>query len=107
MKIRLEFAESRAISFAWMLRLCKKFPTFKEFEEEGIKIYSIEVTDTDTDLSSLETIFNKVRSWKQVAYFVNDKLTAASDVFRIIWDRKYRRNRALYKGDAKGFIDTL
>jgi hypothetical protein len=106
-RIRLEFADSRSFSFAWVLRLCKKFPAFQEFEEGGVKIYSIEVTDTDPELSSLETIFNKVRGWKQVAYYFNDRLTSASDVFRYIWDRKYRRNRALYRGDAKEFIDSL
>lgn len=107
MKIRLEFGQSRSISFLWVVRLCKKFPTFKEFTDEGMQIYSIEVTDTDPELSSLETIFNKVRGWKQVAYFINDKLVSASDVFGYIWDRKHRRQRALYRGDAKGFIDSL
>jgi hypothetical protein len=113
MKIRLEFGYSRSISFPWVLRLCKKFPSYKEFEDEGIRIYSIEVTNvgvpagTDPDITSLEAIFNRVRGWNQVAYFINDKLTSASDVFRHIWDRKYRRQRALYKGNVKDVIDSL
>lgn len=107
MKIRLEFGHSRSISFPWVLRLCKKFPTFKEFDDDGMQIYSIEVTEKEEDLSALEAISNRVRGWNQVAYFLNDKLSSAAVVHAFIWDRRYKRQRALYRGDAKGFIDTL
>lgn len=108
MKIRLEFGHSRSQCFPWVLRLCKTVPTFKAFEDEGLQVYSIEVTDKDpTELASLEAIHNRVRGWKQVAYFMDDKLISSSAVFCFIWDRKNQRRRALYRGDAKGFIDTL
>ena len=108
MKIRLEFGHTRAQSFPWVLRLCKTFPTFKAFEEEGLQVYSIEVTDKDpSELAALEAIHNRVRTWKQVAYFMDDKLSSASAVYCYIWDRRNTRRRALYRGDAKGFIDTL
>lgn len=108
MKIRLEFGHSRSQSFPWVLRLCKMFPTFKAFKDEGLQIYSIEVNDKDpAELNSLEAIHNRVRGWKQVAYFIDNKLSSASTVYAYIWDRKNQRRRALYRGDAKGFIDTL
>jgi hypothetical protein len=107
MKLRLEFGHSRSISFPWVLRLCKKFPTFKEFEEDGLRVYSIEVTETDADLASLEAISNRIRGWNQVAYFVNDKLSSACVVHGYIWNQRYKRQRAFSRGDAKGIIDSL
>lgn len=108
MKIRLEFGHSRAQSFPWVLRLCKTFPTFKSFQDEGLQVYSIEVTDkAPEELASLEAIHARIRGWKQVAYFMDDKLTSASMVYSFIWDHRNKRRRALYRGDAKGFIDTL
>lgn len=72
-----------------------------------MRIYSIEVADTDQDLSALEAIHNKVYFWKQVAYFVNGKLVAGGDVFRYIIDRKARRRNLLSRGEVKPFIDSL
>lgn len=88
MKFRLEFIKpgSGATSFKWVLHLAKKFPSFRQSEDEGVTIYSLEFEDKD--LGSFMAVYDFVRSWKGNAIFIDDKLFSTNDALGIIYDIK-------------------
>jgi len=106
MIIRLEFSKPQSLTFPWVLRLCRKIKTFKEFDEEGLHIYSIEVTDSPKDISTLEAIHWKIHAWKNIAYYIDDALISPGEMFRYFQDRRFLRGK-LRKLPAEDIIKGL
>lgn len=79
MNLRIEFAPSKSANFAWVLRLCKKHGTLRLLEEEGMQIYSVEFEHKD--FSAFRAIYNRVMGWRGTAFYLDDKLMSAHDLF--------------------------
>ena len=90
MRIRVEVPEGRSPNFKLILRLFKRFPTYQEFEDDGISLYSVDFTENDLD--SFEAIEQMILSWKAIYYWDGKLVTRAK-----IWDNldKWRHQRSL------------
>lgn len=97
MIIRVEFSDHKSPRFAWLLRLCRKFPSYKQVEEDGMTIYSIEFTEKEA--KQFEAIHKILYGFRQVAYFVDGELFPQGEIFKMIWE--YESQRRLDKWAAR------
>lgn len=79
MIIRIEFGEHRSPKFPWLLRICRKFPTYKAFVEEGMTIYSIEFTEKELD--QFRAIHNILYGLPRVAYYLDGRMLPKEELF--------------------------
>lgn len=91
MKITIEFTQPRSPNFAWVLRLCKKIKTFKETEEDGITVYSVDLDERQ--MPEFEAIHWKIYSWKQTAYYMDGRLVSPAMITRFFLSQQYRKDR--------------
>lgn len=80
MRIRIELIEAKSPHFKNVLRLCRRFPTYKTFEESGLTVHSVEFTEADLD--SYEAIEQMIFAWKGASYSLDGKLVSRAR----IWD---------------------
>lgn len=108
MLIRVEFAEHKTARFSWLLRLCKKFPSYKQTVDGVLTVYSIEFTEKD--IEQFRAVHDVLYGLRSVAYFLDGKLIPKDELFSAIrtirkdqsWDRwiekmtRAERTRALF-----------
>jgi len=87
MKLRIEFIQSRSPAFKNTLRLAKRVKTFKQFDEEGVTIYSIEFELNE--IGEFEA-FRQMTNWKGRAFFINGKLAGGSRINDIVYNNLYK-----------------
>lgn len=92
MKITVEFVQSKSPHFRNVLRLCKRFKTYRTFEEDGLSVHSVQFTEADLD--SFEAIEQMIFSWKTASYYLNDSLASRGAVWDAVIAESSRR-RAL------------
>jgi len=79
MKVTVEFAETRSPHFHNVVRLCKKFSSYKLMEDDGLRVHS--VTFEDKDLVSFEAIERMIWAWRNAAYFIDGQLVTREKAF--------------------------
>lgn len=87
MKIKIEFTKSRSDDFDRVLALIRKTPSYKEFSEKGITLYSVEFDDSDLD--SAQAVIDLLRGWKKVAFYMDGKMVPRFKATTFVWDRIY------------------
>lgn len=84
MNFRLELGKSSSGSYAWALRMCRRWPTYNEVIEEGMAIHSI--TFTENDFRKVQPILSTVYGWKQATIY-KDGLPVPSYAFmEFLWN---------------------
>jgi hypothetical protein len=91
MTLRIEFTKTRSPIFARVLSIIRQFPSFKEWESDGMKLYSVEFDKKDFE--SARSVMDFVRGWRGVAYYQEGQLVSHGTAFRTVWDEIYKRDR--------------
>lgn len=91
MNVRIEFTKTRSPHFARVLSIVRQFPTFKEWDSDGIHLYSVEFEETKFE--SARTVMDFVRGWRGVAYYRDGQLVSKGTAYRAAWDEIYRKDR--------------
>jgi hypothetical protein len=83
MKVRVEFASSKSSQLPWVLRLVRKFPTYKKVVEDGLEIHSVELEGKT--LESFQAIHHLIWNWKSTTYWVDDILVTGQGASQRVW----------------------
>ena len=89
MNIRVEFGEHETPNFRWVLRLCKKLPSYRVVSDDGLAIHSVEFTDKEHP--RFRAIHEILTVLPRVAYFLDDHLVPKDDLFRIVSESEAKR----------------
>jgi hypothetical protein len=90
-RIRIELIEAKTPHFKNVLRLCRRFPTYKTFEESGLIVHSIDFTDNDLD--SYEAIEQMIFAWKGASYHLDGKLVSRARIWEAMSEAALRRRQ--------------
>ena len=69
MKVLLEFGRSRSSSWPWVMRLCRRHPTYCVRQDEGVEVHSL--LFNERTLRPALTILESKRGWRDVAVTIN------------------------------------
>lgn len=109
MEIELEFTKPgpgaiTSSGLAFLLRMCRKFPTFKEISEDGMTIYYVEFSDKT--LNGFVAIMDRVQWWKNISITFDGELVGREECWKRIWDLRRGRRMSLKRTNAL-CIDVL
>lgn len=89
MQIKIEFATHKTPRFPFLVRLCKRFPSYKVEDDAGLIIHSMEFTEKES--KSFEAIHKILYGLPQVAYFIDGALVPQGEIFSLIRDYESKR----------------
>lgn len=106
MKIELEFTKPGpgATGLDFVLRMCRKIPTFKEIVEGKMTIYRLEFTEKT--LNSFVAIMDRLGWWKNISLCVDGNLVSREECWTRVYDFRRERRRGL-KRVSSLCIDAL
>ncbi|MBL8023916.1 MAG: hypothetical protein JNK54_06505 [Elusimicrobia bacterium] len=91
MNLRIEFMRTKSPVFDRIISVVRQFPTFKEWDSDGIHLYSVEFVETDFE--SARTVIDFVRGWKGVTYYRDGQLISKGTAYRAAFDEIFRKAR--------------
>lgn len=99
MSFRIEFTKTNSHNFARVMSIARQFPGFKEWESDGLKLYSVEFDKKD--YKSAAALMDFVRSWKSVAIYIDGQLTPRIEGSMAIYAEFHKRREMEYTFDRK------
>lgn len=102
MKLRIQFSVSRSKSYPAAIAHCKRFPTYKEWQENGVLWHSVEVEDW----GSWQSIQHFVGNWKATIHFLNGEYANAYDLWAMWQKIKDEKERLEKIANARIIADT-
>jgi len=102
MKIRIQFSQSRSDYYLAAVSHCKRFPTYKEWTENGVLWHSVEVSDW----GSWQSIQRFVGNWKTTTHFLNGEYANPYDLWDLWTKEKAEKERLQKIANARIFADT-
>lgn len=102
MKLRIEFLEARSSALPNVIRICKKFQSYKVLEEEGIKVHSVEF-EGET-IVSFEALWGMVRPWKGTVTYLDDRLVGPEQIYKALDKWRTSRENPTVKANVQRFL---
>lgn len=99
MKVLVEFGKSRSASWPWILRQCRRQPSYRVQQDEGLEVHS--VTFDQAALRPALVLIEKLRSWRTVSIFIDGEPAGPNEA----WSRIYRVIHR--RANVDGALDQL
>jgi len=108
--LTLEFSRTSSKAFPQILKLAKNMEGFIEIQDvEGQPLYR--VSFEPLEIANFEQLYKKVKTWKGILIYVNDKMVPQADVSRwLICYRdkiKYLKSQPLFCWGASTFTNNI
>jgi hypothetical protein len=101
-KLRIQFSKSRSALYADAISHCKRFPTYREWDENGVRWHSVEMEDWE----SWQSIQRFVGNWKATLHFLNGEYANVYDLWDLWQKQKLEKERVQKIAHARVFADT-
>ena len=102
MTIKIQFSVSRSPSYPAAIAHCKRFPSYKEWIENGILWHSVEVTDW----GSWQSVQRLVGNWNTTTHYLNGEYASPFDLWDLWQKQKAEKARLEKIAHARIFADT-
>lgn len=102
MKIRIQFSKSRSSCYPAAITHCRRFPTYRTWEEGGDPWHSVEVEDW----GSWQSIQRFVGHWKTTTHYLNGEYVNAYDLWDMKRQQDLEKERIAKIAHARIFADT-
>lgn len=85
MIVRIEFSESSSKAYPWAVRICRRFPSFRESVEDGMTVASVELT-LPQDWYAFEVLAARIGPWKNSAFYLDGALISPHQIMAKHYD---------------------